>query len=136
MRLLHTTKLTFDEYFNASIPSYCILSHRWGQDELTFSDVLDKRWRAKSEGYRKLYGVCKLASRLGFDWIWIDTCCIDKANNTELTEAINSMFKYYLNSKLCIAYLSDVGIAFKRDGRSPISIGNEDLCNSVWFTRG
>lgn len=26
----------------------------------------------------------------GGDWVWVDTCCIDKRSSAELTEAINS----------------------------------------------
>jgi hypothetical protein len=27
--------------------------------------------------------------------MWVDTCCIDKRNAVELSEAINSMFRWY-----------------------------------------
>ena len=26
----------------------------------------------------------------GGEWVWVDTCCIDKRSSAELTEAINS----------------------------------------------
>ena len=29
----------------------------------------------------------------GLQYFWIDTCCINKANNAELSNAINSMFR-------------------------------------------
>ncbi|KAK3301736.1 uncharacterized protein B0T15DRAFT_563241 [Chaetomium strumarium] len=55
--------------------------------------------------------------------MWIDTCCIDKSSSAELSEAINSMYRWYVRSRACYAYLSDVTDV-------------EHLGNSRWFTRG
>lgn len=33
---------------------------------------------------------------------------IDKTNSTELSEAINSMYKWYKRARVCYAYLADV----------------------------
>jgi hypothetical protein len=41
-------------------------------------------------------------------YIWIDTCCIDKSSSAELSEAINSMYRWYEESRVCYAYLEDV----------------------------
>jgi hypothetical protein len=63
------------------------------------------------------------------EWCWVDTCCIDKSSSAELSEAINSMFKWYEQSIVCIAYLSDVpeyGVAGELSA----------FRNSTWFTRG
>jgi hypothetical protein len=35
------------------------------------------------------------------------TCCIDKSSSSELSEAINSMYRWYKNAKFCYAYLSN-----------------------------
>jgi hypothetical protein len=35
-------------------------------------------------------------------------CCIDKSSSAELSEAINSMFAWYRNAKVCYVYLEDV----------------------------
>ncbi|EKJ69831.1 hypothetical protein FPSE_09988 [Fusarium pseudograminearum CS3096] len=43
--------------------------------------------------------------------IWVDTCCIDKSSSAELQESINSMYRWYLESDVCYAYLSDVSIS-------------------------
>jgi predicted GTPase len=43
-----------------------------------------------------------------YRYVWIDTCCMDKTNNVELSEAINSMFRWYLDASICYVYLSDV----------------------------
>ena len=44
----------------------------------------------------------------GLEYVWNDTCCIDKKSSAELSEAINSMFRWYANSVICYAYLSDI----------------------------
>jgi hypothetical protein len=91
-----------------------------------------------SDGYRKIYGACQLAKRLGFEWIWIDTCCIDKTSSAELTEAINWMFNYYSKARLCIAHLSDV-LSSKATGVTNHHRSSKFITsfrNSAWFTRG
>ncbi|KAK2004231.1 HET-domain-containing protein [Colletotrichum falcatum] len=83
-----------------------------------------------SEGWSKVRSSCDLARSLGHDWIWIDTCCIDKSSSAELSEAINSMFKFYQKAVICIAYLSDVPYP-----SSEVDVSNV-LAGSRWFTRG
>lgn len=60
-------------------------------------------------GWSKFSNFCILAEKLGFEWVWDDTCCIDKTNSAELSEAINCMYMYYRLATLCIVYLEDVG---------------------------
>jgi hypothetical protein len=67
--------------------------------------------------------------RGGVNYCWVDTCCIDKSNSTELSEAINSMFMWYEKAKVCYVYLADVGKHDSYDKRGEIS-------RSRWFTRG
>ena len=56
----------------------------------------------------KIRRCCEIAERDGYEWIWIDSCCIDKTSSTELSEAINSMFNWYALSEVCYVYLEDV----------------------------
>ena len=42
------------------------------------------------------------------EYFWVDTCCINKADFTELLEAINSIFRWYRNAAKYYVYLSDV----------------------------
>lgn len=49
---------------------------------------VDKR----KEGYKKIGGCWVQAKVNGYEWAWVDTCCIDKSSSSELSEAINFMF--------------------------------------------
>lgn len=84
------------------------------------------RARQKETSWNKVYGCCKEAKALGFSYVWIDTCCINKDSSSELSEAINSMFSWYRNATVCIAYLSDVSFEHRR----------MVIRNSKWFRRG
>lgn len=92
------------------VPRYAILSHTWEdkEDEVVFSDV-DQGGDYKSKRcWPKIEKTCEEALGDGLSYVWIDTICIDKSSSAELSEAINSMFKWYRNSAICYAYLSDV----------------------------
>lgn len=110
MRLLHTTSLAFEEFFDDDVPPYAVWSHRWfkGQ-ELSYDDFINGRKKQYS-GYEKIVKLCELASAEPYrlEYAWIDTICIDKRSSAELSEAINSMFNWYKNSSVCFAYLYDV----------------------------
>lgn len=126
MRLLNCKTMKLEDHHGESTPDYAILSHTWEQEEILFDDIQHDppHWRHK-KGAQKVFGSVAEAQRLHFSYIWIDTCCIDKSNSAELSEAINSMFNWYLRSSVCIAYLSDV------DNSSM-----DSLVRSRWFTRG
>ena len=120
------------------IPRYAILSHTWGADteEVSFKDLMDGTGKSKP-GYDKIRFCGEQARRDGLQYFWVDTCCIDKSNNTELSEAINSMFRWYRNAVKCYVYLQDVS--------RPALDGNEKSSQlpwepafqkSRWFTRG
>ena len=129
MRLLNTRTETLSEFF--TIPRYAILSHTWGEEEVTFKDLDNDKFgnHRKLKGYGKISGSCAVALREGFEWIWIDTCCIDKSSSAELSEAINSMFKWYKDSAVCYAYLADV-----EDDQ--VTANTHSFLSSRWFTRG
>ena len=114
MRLLHTKWLTFREFYDSDIPPYAILSHRWIRDEEISYETFVKPHQRGGAGYRKIKEFCHTAQcyqdeeLTGLDWIWIDTCCIDKRNSAELSETINSMWRWYKGARICFAYLCDV----------------------------
>ena len=130
MRLLHTRTFKLHEFASEEIPEYVILSHTWGDDEIIFEDITanDDSFRSKN-GFKKLFGTCQQAERDGYDFVWIDTCCIDKSSSAELQENINSMWKWYRKANICYAYLSDVADESTRDG-------GRSFQNSRWFKRG
>lgn len=84
MRLLNTETLLFSEFFEPNVPLYAILSHCWEEDEVTHQDVRDQQNRHKA-GWNKVTKSSALALRRGFEFIWIDTCCIDKSSSAELS---------------------------------------------------
>ncbi|KAG1840726.1 heterokaryon incompatibility protein-domain-containing protein [Suillus subalutaceus] len=77
----------------------------------------------QSPGYKKLQKCCEEARRLDLHFLWSDTCCIDKNSSAELDESIRSMFRWYRNSSICIAYLGGITVI-------------EDLRLEEWFMRG
>ena len=89
------------------IPKYAILSHTWEEEEVSFKDMSDPS-RNNKKGYRKIEMTCQVASQAGLSYAWIDTCCIDKSSSAELTEAINSMYRWYKRSDICYAFLMDL----------------------------
>ncbi|KAB5546920.1 heterokaryon incompatibility protein-domain-containing protein [Coniochaeta sp. 2T2.1] len=111
MRLLNTTSLELKEFIGYETPPYAILSHTWGEGEVLFNDMSSGTASSK-KGYAKVTGCCKKAAADGWDWVWIDTCCIDKSSSAELSEAINSMYAWYQGSDICYAYLGDVIVEF------------------------
>lgn len=62
----------------------------------------------KKRGAQKVLRCCAQAVKDEIHWVWIDTCCINKSSSAELSEAINSMFKWYEEATVCYAYLYDV----------------------------
>jgi hypothetical protein len=133
MWLLETSTLELRDFVGARIPPYAILSHTWSDDEVNFKDMRKYREAAKNKaGYTKVQKCCEKAREDGHQHVWIDTCCIDKRSSAELSEAINSMWKWYQKSEVCYAYLADVSIV----DFGPSEEENDVLSNSRWFTRG
>ncbi|RFU28660.1 hypothetical protein B7463_g7667, partial [Scytalidium lignicola] len=137
LRLKSDGEFSLVEFVGNDIPRYAILSHTWGLDheEVTFKDLMDKTGKTKA-GYRKICFCGEQASKDGLLFFWVDTCCIDKSSSAELTEAINSMFRWYLNAAKCYVFLSDVsGSNLDRNGQS-VWQTRAAFRDSKWFTRG
>ncbi|KAI8634254.1 ankyrin repeat-containing domain protein [Xylariaceae sp. FL1651] len=132
MRLINVRTLKLEEFLDDAIPEYAILSHTWGNDseELSYHDVFQGDIDKPSVGSIKIRGCCRQAEKDGFGYCWIDTCCIDKKNLVELSEAINSMFRWYRKASICYAYLADVP---KNGTRQEQRV---NLGSSRWFRRG
>ncbi|KAI0646041.1 heterokaryon incompatibility protein-domain-containing protein [Trametes meyenii] len=135
MWLLHTInyKLHYFVGEGDKPPRYTILSHCWDPDpdnEVVFADMRDLELARTKPGWRKVMHACHAAHECGFDWVWIDTCCIDKSSSAELSQAINSMFAWYAAASVCLAYLNDVDA--DEDPQAPDSTFRA----SRWFKRG
>lgn len=149
-RLINTTTLEFEGKFahlssrpvrDSDFPEYAIVSHRWGEQEISYQEFLyftsQKNERndivarilgvdvskEKGQGFSKVKSACGIAKSRGFGWLWIDTCCINKESSAELSEAINSMFEWYSDSKDCLVYLEDVDAA---------NVEYDDQKNEFW----
>ncbi|KAF2174089.1 hypothetical protein M409DRAFT_62239 [Zasmidium cellare ATCC 36951] len=144
MRLLRVNDLNFGEVpSHGPFPDYAILSHTWihpSRDEVTYQDIILEESSAskkksggsrKKPGWQKIQYTINQARKDNIDYIWIDTCCINKRDPTELTEAINCMYGWYKRSKRCYVYLSDVDFADKDTDELEAR-----LRPSQWFTRG
>ncbi|KAJ8129646.1 hypothetical protein O1611_g3984 [Lasiodiplodia mahajangana] len=132
MRLINVDTLVLEDFMVVSPDTveYAILSHTWEDEEVTFQDFTSFDIHVKNKkGYAKIISTCQLARRDGIRYAWVDTCCIDKTSSAELTEAINSMFNWYRDAKVCYAWLADLPAA----AEEPIESA---LRNCRWFTRG
>jgi hypothetical protein len=159
MRLLHTSRLSVEEFTERksygtlvasktdaveeyAVPRYAILSHTWGDEEVLFTDIRDAKSLALARykaGYEKIQGSCQLARKEGYDWIWIDTCCINKRSSAELSEAINSMFRWYRKAAVCYVYLSDAKGTQPMYMQDDVVAGDLIWNNRVpprWYSRG
>ncbi|KAI1853991.1 hypothetical protein JX266_001132 [Neoarthrinium moseri] len=126
MRLLNATTRQLEE-FVADIPPYAILSHTWGEREVTFADLSSLPTTTTTASVPlndKVENTCELALQHGLSHVWIDSCCIDKSSSAELTEAINSMWNWYQLSVVCYAFLDDFGP------------NDSTFASCKWFTRG
>jgi hypothetical protein len=117
------------------IGGYAILSHTWliGEPEVIYTDTLSEGWqdaealrRSKGAGLRKLAQFCSIArEKYKATYGWMDTICIDKSRTSELDESIRSMYRWYLESMVCIVLA---------DTKATPSLHGMD--KDRWFTRG
>ncbi|CZR59429.1 uncharacterized protein PAC_09321 [Phialocephala subalpina] len=140
MWLINTSTLSLELYYGDEIPAYAILSHTWGDGEMSFQEFTQatetKNDGTKSKaGYRKIAATCDRALMDGYCYAWVDTCCIDKTSSAELTEAINSMFGWYRQSQVCYVYLSDFMLD-TADVTSQQDQFDANFRQCRWFTRG
>ncbi|KAH7308433.1 heterokaryon incompatibility protein-domain-containing protein [Stachybotrys elegans] len=150
-------------------PEYAILSHTWisPKEEVTYQDMKTRRGDIdndifKQKGWAKVQRYCDRAAKDGWEWAWMDTCCIDKTSPADTQEAINAMFRWYQNAGICYVYLDDVDVsrahmhsgsdAYSLDHLDPDEVPGKDnvadpnsflhkalnpfFVKSKWFSRG
>ncbi|KAK0639837.1 hypothetical protein B0T16DRAFT_310797, partial [Cercophora newfieldiana] len=141
MRLLNARTLCFQDFIGENVPKYAILSHTWGQGEVTFQELeaynaskasgcTVSQTTLEKPGYTKILKTAEQTVGDGLEYNCVGTCCIDKTSSAELSEAINSMMRWYERADVCYTHLADV----------PSGLGeaqqNELFGRSRWFTRG
>lgn len=138
LRLEDDGRFSLVECVGKSTPPYAILSHTWGADheEVNFKDLVEGTGKSKT-GYTKIRFCGAQAAKDDLQYFWVDSCCIDKSNNTELSEALNSMFRWYQEAEKCYVYLSDVAM-LPSNAQIPSSPApwKAAFRSSRWFTRG
>jgi hypothetical protein len=144
MRLINVETLQFEDVSGKFVPPYAILSHTWTADEVTFEEMI--KWQMsnssmqsvaeassdlpRKHGWQKILAACHQTRADHLNYVWIDTCCIDKKSSAELSEAINSMFLWYRKAAICYAYLFDLPSKCSRLEQQAA------LSSCRWFTRG
>jgi len=84
-------------------------------------------------GYFKIEQCAKQAALDGLEYFWVDTCCIDKSSSAELSEAINSIYRWYKNVEICYVYMFDISAD---DPPHPDYPTVSTFEKSDWFSRG
>ena len=153
MKLIKINTFKIKDFLDV-VPDCAILSHRWREDELSYLQYADKIRNSDWKGASKIRRFCRFVNRyesepsenaeekddtavyIGIverpiEWVWVDTCCIDKSSSSELSEAINSMWMYYRDPRYCVAFLDDIP---SQD--STTKELRNSFVKSEWFTRG
>lgn len=128
LRLSRDEEPQLVQFDHDDIPPYTILSHTWiAREEVTYRELqnVTDEVRAKS-GFKKILACGEKTLALGYHYTWVDTCCIDQSSSAELSEAINSMFRWYADSEVCLVHLADF------DGVDMSEVTGDNR----WFTRG
>lgn len=136
MRLLQIDNDAGDEFslaeFNGEkTPPYAILSHTWGPEgtEVTFQDLVQGTGKSAigEAGMEKIRACGRQTARHKLKHFWVDTCCIDKTSSAELSEAINSMYRWYKEAQICFAHLED--------GSPDLPVSKWKQASIRWFVR-
>jgi hypothetical protein len=141
MRLLRADEdgnIVLAEFIGNNVPPYAILSHTWGADEeeVHFKDVIEGTGERK-RGYEKIRFCEKQTANDLIQYFWVDTCCIDRSSSAELSEAINSMFRWYHDAAKCYVYLSDLSANSTAGGLvSSEQLLKQEFRSCKWLTRG
>jgi hypothetical protein len=94
--------------------------HILGVTARCFSKTCKVVKHRRKQGTRKFCIVVKKQQketdfRGGFEYAWVDTCCIDKTSSSELSEAIDSMYRWYQEAgyAMCICLMFQMCRAYE-----------------------
>lgn len=127
-----TEALAPEQFYEPNLPEYAILSHTWAREEVSFQDLARREDLSRKRGWSKIQMTCALARSEGIKYAWVDTCCIDKTSSAELSEAINSMYHWYQEAKICHVALEDFEPKLPEQHDELKAL----LGTCRWFTRG
>lgn len=68
MWLLNSKTQEMKEFLGDTIPLYAILSHTWGNEEVTLQELQQSEPPTKA-GYSKILRTCEQAERDGYEWV-------------------------------------------------------------------
>ncbi|KAH9903257.1 hypothetical protein C8Q73DRAFT_45115 [Cubamyces lactineus] len=126
MRLLHTRQGTFEWFDSPTDVPYAIIScdtvsnldllvpgNAFAyQDILRFqslpSTVVEDTHTLLPHLSSAIRDACKVVSSAGYDYVWLESCCVDKNSHVEVSEAFDCMWEWYSSAQVCYAYLPDV----------------------------
>ncbi|KAM5534111.1 hypothetical protein V8D89_012292 [Ganoderma adspersum] len=81
----------------------------------------------------KIREACRIARTDNYDYIWVNTCCINDDSTLEFTEAIHATFRRFSKASICYVYLADVSDSADD---SPTRPSESPFHYSRWFNRG
>lgn len=75
MWLINTHTLSLEEHFFDNVRGkYAILSHTWGDDEVSFREMVSSKLTVRTKlGWQKIVGTCREAKNTGLKYAWVDT---------------------------------------------------------------
>ncbi|KAF5598793.1 hypothetical protein FPCIR_2717 [Fusarium pseudocircinatum] len=125
--------LLFDDA--SAYPPYAILSHCWysSELELTFKDFEDLSQHTSKPGYSKIVSACHAAVAQGYEWLWVDSVCINEENAVEKEETMKKTYSMFLNAGVCLLYLSEIPNANIKDDDKEIL--SSDIRKSRWMSQ-
>ena len=100
-----------------------------------FEDITNGTGKDKP-GYEKIRFCGEQASQDGLQHFWVDTCCINKKDDAEVSRSINSMFRWYCNAIRCYVYLPDVKTRKRKRDEDLTESCELEFRRIRWFTRG
>jgi hypothetical protein len=125
MRLINVHTRQLSEFWGLDVPPYSILSHCWGPEEVTYQEIsslVSSPSTSTESGYMAKSGYLK-----------INSACLQ--SSAELSESINSMYKWYENSMVCYALLDGESSHLSVYDSKACDV-QEDHLEDKWFTRG
>lgn len=129
MRLLNTRSLSLEHFEGTCVPRYATFSHAWETDEASYEDMVKGTARSR-KGFLKVQVYAEQAKQDGCNYAWIASCCIDRRNSAELSDAINSMYAWYQNAAICYSHLSDFD--FKPESARWAKLGQGTWLDACW----